>query len=148
MFKHILIATDGSELAGKALANGLGLAKSIGAKVTIVTVSPLWSATEMAGRAGRGSPHPIEAYEKKVADWAAKVLGEARQVAQRSAVDCATVHVQDSSPDEGIIDTARKSGCDLIVMSSHGRTGVTRVLLGSVAMKVLTHTPLPVLVCR
>jgi nucleotide-binding universal stress UspA family protein len=70
------------------------------------------------------------------------------KLARKADLSCATVHVKDQFPAEGILETARKSNCDLIVMASHGRRGLSRLLLGSQTTKVLTHSSVPVLVCR
>ena len=74
MYKHLLIATDGSDLAGKAVSNGLALAKEIGAAVTAVTVTETWPPIEMAAKMEQGKAHPIEDFEKGVAAWAEEVL--------------------------------------------------------------------------
>jgi len=144
MYKHLLIATDGSELAGKAVATGLQLAKALGAKVTAVTVTEAWAATVP----GEGAfVFPIEEYEKAAAQNAARILADVAAQAQKLGVACKTVHVTEF-PAEGIILTAKDKGCDLIVMASHGRRGLSRVLLGSQAVRVLTHSTVPVLICR
>lgn len=148
MYKNILIATDGSGLGHKAVIHGLSLAKTVNAPVTFVTTTENWSATEMAARAARKLPHPIENYETAQADWASKVLSEAAEEARKLGVSCTTEHASDTHAADGIIKTAKDKACDLIVMSSHGRRGVGRVLLGSVATEVLTHTTIPVLICR
>lgn len=148
MYKSLLIATDGSELAQKAVTQGLALAKSLNAAVTFVTVTADWSAAEMAERAERGEVHPVEDYEKRVATWAADVLSACEEAAKKIGVSCTTVHAKDRQAADGIIEAAKSSGCDLIVMSSHGRSGVGRLLLGSVATKVLTYGTIPVLICR
>ena len=148
MYKNILIASDGSELSGKAVRQGLALAKSLGAAVTVVTASADWSALEMAQHASRGAVHPVEEFESKSEAWATKVLSDCAKTAQTMGVACATVHANDRSAEDGIIETANGKGCDLIVMGSYGRGGVGRLLLGSVAMKVLTHSTVPVLICR
>ena len=148
MYKSLLIATDGSELAQKAVTQGLALAKSLHAAVTFVTATADWSATDMADRAERGAPHPVEDYERRAAAWATKVLSPCEETAQNMGVSCTTVHVKDRPAADGIIETEKSNGCDLIVMCSHGRGGVGRLLLGSVATKVLTYSTIPVLVCR
>jgi nucleotide-binding universal stress UspA family protein len=145
MFKHILIATDGSELAERAAAQGFDLAKLINAKVTAVTVTEPWAAV-VAGEAAFGLP-PAD-YEKGVIETAENVLARIADLAKTAGVDCASVHVKDHFPDEGIVAAAKDNGCDLIVMASHGRRGIARLLLGSVATRVLTLSPVPVLVCR
>ena len=144
MYKHILIATDGSELAGKAVATGLALAKELGAKVTAVTATEPWTTMVTAEPA---FVFPVEEYEKAAGEKAARILAEVGAAAHEQGVACETVHVKDF-PAEGIIATATAKGCDLIVMSSHGRRGLSRALLGSQALSVLTHTTIPVLICR
>jgi nucleotide-binding universal stress UspA family protein len=123
MYKHILIATDGSDLAGKALVQGLSLAKALASQVTVVTVTE---------------------------PWATQVTGEAAvsEAASKAGVSCTTVHVKERYPAEGILETAKARTCDLIVMASHGRRGLTRLLLGSQAHNVVTHSTIPVLICR
>ncbi len=144
MYKHILIATDGSDLAEKAVRTGLTLAKALGAKTTAVTVSEPWTAV-VTGDASAG--FPFDAYEKAAADAAAKILASVSNVAEQLNIICATVHLK-GYPAEGILLAAKERGCDLIVMASHGRRGLPRLLLGSQAMRVLTDSTLPVLICR
>jgi nucleotide-binding universal stress UspA family protein len=143
MYKHILIATDGSELAEKAVKAGLMLAKTLGAKATAVTVSEPWTSAA-GGEAPAG--FPFDAYEKAAAA-AAEILTSVSNVAKQLDIGCATVHLK-TYPSEGILQAAKERGCDLIVMASHGRRGFTRLLLGSQAMRVLTDSSVPVLVCR
>jgi nucleotide-binding universal stress UspA family protein len=148
MYKHILIAVDGSELSDRALVHGVSLAKEIRATVTVVTVTPLWSALEMAHKAVERNPDPAGEFEK-MAEAAAKViLDAAAQKAKIAGVPCELVHVPDQHPAEGIIATAEKKGCDLIVMASHGRRTVGRLLLGSQANEVLAHSKIPALIVR
>ena len=144
MYKHILIATDGSELAGKAVTTGLALAKQLGAKVTAVSATEPWTAM-VTGEAAFA--FPIEEYEKAAAENAARIFSGVAEAAKKHGVQCETVHAMDF-PAEAIIDTAKTKGCDLIVMSSHGRRGLARVFLGSQAMRVLTLSTVPVLICR
>ena len=144
MYKHILIATDGSDLAGKAVATGLALAKQLGAKATAVTATEPWTAMMM------GEPaisFPIAEYEEAATQSAARILGGVTEAAKKAGVACETVHAM-NFPADAIIDTAKAKGCDLIVMASHGRRGIARALLGSQAVNVLTHSTLPVLICR
>lgn len=148
MYKNILIPTDGSALAMKAVSHGLALAKSASAAVTFVTATADWSATEMAELVERGVEEPVQGYERKAAAWAGKVLAECSERAKAAGVSFTAVHAKDKAAADAIIETAKSTGCDLIVMSSHGRGGVGRMLLGSVAMKVLTYSTMPVLICR
>jgi len=144
MYKHLLIATDGSELAGKAVCTGLELAKALGAKVTAVTVTEAW-ATTVSGEAAL--VFPVEEYERAAAQNAARILADVAAQAKKQGVACETMHVTEF-PAEGIVATCKDKGCDLIVMASHGRRGLSRVLLGSQAVRVLTHSTVPVLICR
>ena len=148
MYKHILIATDGSDLAQKATSMGLTLAKALNARATAVTVTEPWDALSMAARAERGIPNPVADYDEAVASAANRILWGVSETAKKMGVSCATLHVKDRQPAEGIIEAAKQGGCDLIVMASHGRRGISRVLLGSQAAKVVTLSPVPVLVCR
>ncbi|HEY7553036.1 MAG TPA: universal stress protein [Hyphomicrobiaceae bacterium] len=144
MYKHILIAADGSELAGRAVAAGLALAKALDARVTGVTVTEPWSAMAI------GEPaltFPIEDYEKAAAENAARILASVAGAARDAGIACETVRVSDF-PAEGIIATAREKGCDLIVMASHGRRGLSKLILGSQATRVLALSAVPVLICR
>lgn len=145
MYQHILIPTDGSTLSRLAVEQGSALAKALGAHVTLVTVTAPFTAV---------SVEPIYAastvgdYEGQMATQAAKVLAEGRAALAGAGVACETVAVTAEQPWQAIIDTARERGCDLIAMSSHGRSGLAAVVLGSETTKVLTHSRIPVLVYR
>ena len=145
MFKHILIATDGSALSQKGVDQGLELAKALGAKTLLVTVSEPWTSYVSGEMA---ISFPVQEYEEQVKASAGKVLAAAVAAAQAAGVACETLHVKDKIPADGIVDAAKERGCDLIVMSSHGRRGISRVLLGSQANNVVTHSSIPVLICR
>jgi nucleotide-binding universal stress UspA family protein len=148
MYSHMLIATDGSNLAGRAVDHGLMLAKGIGASVLFVTVTDMWSSVEMATESVRGVENPMKNYEEMVAALAEKILADAKTAADSVGVDCKMHHVSDSSPADGIIEAATEKGCDLIVMASHGRRGINLALLGSQTSKVLALSKIPVLVLR
>jgi nucleotide-binding universal stress UspA family protein len=148
MYKQILIATDGSDLAQRAEATALGLAKALNAQATAVTVTEPWDALSMAALAERGMPNPVADYDESVAAAANRILWSVSETAKKLGVSCTTLHVKDKHPAEGIIETAKARGCDLIVMASHGRRGISKVLLGSQATKVVSLSPVPVLVCR
>jgi nucleotide-binding universal stress UspA family protein len=148
MYKRILIATDGSELASRALAHGLALAKEVKAPVTLVTVTQPWSAFDMAHKVREGNRDPMHQFEEIALASAQVILDAAEQKAKIAGVACEIVHVPDQHPAEGIITTAEKSGCDLIVMASHGRRAVGRLLLGSQAVEVLSHSRVPALIVR
>lgn len=149
MFNHLLIATDGSELAEKAVAQGLALAKSLTARVTIVTVTDAAAAMapgDLGFAVGIAFPH--DEYKRSAAAGAKSILAKARNAAVTLGVPSDEVHVAEKLPAEGIIETATARGCDLIVMASHGRRGLSRLLLGSQTLKVATLSPIPVLVIR
>ena len=148
MTKHILVATDGSELAGKAVAYAIDLAKSLGAKLTAVTVSESWSPIDIANKAQAGHFKAIEEFEKHAADIANKILKDATDIAQRTGTQIATLHVPDENPAEGIVQAAEKQGCDLIVMASHGRRGLSKLVLGSQAQEVMSLSKKPVLIYK
>ncbi len=148
MYKRILIATEGSEFGNKALTHGLALAKALNASVVVVTVTEAWSAFELAHMARLGDRNPIEKYEDMVSKAGSNILTHAADAAKAQGVSCEMVHVRDRHPAEGIIATAKDKGCDLIVMASHGRRGVDRMLLGSQANEVLTHSKVPALIVR
>jgi nucleotide-binding universal stress UspA family protein len=148
LYKHILIATDGSELATRGLTQGLELAKSLGAAATIVTVTEAWSALEMSWEARSGRPSPTIDYDRAATDSARKILDAASGIAGKQGIKAETVHVTDRHPAEGILEVAGSKGCDLIVMASHGRRGIGRMLLGSQTAEVLATTTVPVLVIR
>lgn len=149
MYAQILIATDGSELAAGALDQGLKLARTLGSKVTVVTVTEPAAVIGggYAAVAGTGfDPMPeLVAAQKQVAD---SVLKAASDVAKAQGIDVDTVLVDNSFPAEGIVASAENVGADLIVMASHGRRGLGRLLLGSQTSNVLAHSKVPVLVTR
>jgi nucleotide-binding universal stress UspA family protein len=148
MYKNILIATDGSDFARTAVDHGLKLAKTMGASVTVLTVTETWSALEMAQKAKIGTTNPIEDYEASAAGAAAKILEVVEEQAKSLGLKYKTIHIKDKHPAEGIIGTADSGGADLIVMASHGRRGLQKILLGSVAAEVLTYSKVPVLVVK
>lgn len=145
MYKNILIPTDGSELSDKAMRHGIALAKTLGAKITAVTVTqPFhWFSidSEMV------PDMPVE-YEKHARQRAGKILDAISKAARAANVDCNTMHIEQEHPYDAIIETASSQRCDLIVMASHGRRGVSALVLGSETVKVLAHTMIPVLVYR
>jgi nucleotide-binding universal stress UspA family protein len=144
VFEHILIATDGSELAQKAVTQGLDLASALKAKVLAVTVTEPW--TMIAGAIP--TPSIIEAYEKAAAENAGRITSQVVEAAKKINVACSALHVRGKHPAEGVIVAATENGCDLIVMASHGRGGLGRILLGSVAAEVLVRSKVAVLICR
>jgi len=148
MYNKILIATDGSELAERAVAHGLSLAKEQNADVVIVTVTESWLASEMASQMRVGTVNPIEHLEKTRAVWAEKVLTAAGNQANELGLNCETVHIKDQHPAIGILNVAKSKQSELIVMASHGRRGLNKMLLGSIANEVVSQSAVPVLIYR
>lgn len=149
MYTHILIATDGSELAQKGLDHGLSLARKLEGKVTILNVSEPVPVYAMGGEFGPAGPAiDLEAYRQGGREAARKILGEAEAAAEKAGVPAETVHVELMRPAEAIVETAKDRGCNLIVMASHGRRGLGRLFLGSQTIETLTYSPVPVLVVR
>ena len=146
MYKHVLIPTDGSEVAQKGIDHGLSLAKSLGAKVTIVTVTERFPV--YAGPEWIPGPTEMAEYDARQKEGATKVLADVKAAADRLGVDAETVHVPEAHPAEAIVATADKRHCNLIVIASHGRRGLRRLLLGSQTSEVLVSSPVPVLVVR
>jgi len=145
MYQHILIPTDGSELSQQAIEHGVALAKSVNAKVTVMTVTAPFQLFAIEPGIVTDTP---EQYEKRAAALAAKDLNAAMEVAKAAGISCDIIRVEHEHPYRAIIDTAAQKSCDLIVMASHGRRGISAVVLGSETVKVLTHSAVPVLVVR
>ncbi len=145
MFRHILIPTDGSELAEKAIDYGVALAKDQGARITALTVSKPFHVVTLEPGMLTDTP---AAYAKHVAERTRTHLDVVSMAAKAAGVTCDAVSVEHEHPYQGIIESAQNRGCDLIVMASHGRSGVSAIVLGSQTVKVLTHSKVPVLVYR
>ena len=145
MFRHILIPIDGSPLSEKALKNGLGLAKSLNARVTVLTVVEPFHVLSLAPQQLADTD---AAYKRHAHAAASAALATADRLAQGMGVPYETLDLEHDDPHQAIVDTAEKKGCDLIAMSSHGRRGMAAVMLGSVTAKVLTRSSVPVLVYR
>lgn len=149
MYTHILISTDGSKLAQEGVDHGLSLAKALGSKVTIVTVTEVMPIPSVATAAGWvATPVDFESYDVSQKEFAGQVLSAAKTSAEKLGIDVDTVHVPDALPATAIVDSAQKYGCNLIVMASHGRRGIKRLLLGSQTSEVLSTATIPVLVVR
>ena len=164
MYANILLSTDGSDVARKGVKHGIGLAKALDAKVTVITVTePLPVFIYGSGDAPGWSLSPIDLGSGQVSEWipsqeevdsfnasrmafAGGVLDEARAMAQQTGISAELLHVPDAHPATAIIETARSRGCDLIVMASHGRRGLRKLLLGSQTSEVLVGGSVPVLV--
>jgi nucleotide-binding universal stress UspA family protein len=149
MYKHILSPTDGSERSGKAVGQAIELAERIGARLTVLTVTRPLHALAGEPQMVVGMDDEAKAYVHRfmTAD-ARERLEAAIDLAEEAGIAADTVSVEHEHIYQAIIDTADKRGCDLILMASHGRSGLSAVLLGSETVKVLTHSTIPVLVVR
>ena len=145
MYKHILVATDGSEPAERAMRDGFALAKLLGAKVSAITVSRPWQAVAPGELM---VAFPEEEYMQGIQQLAEENLKKVTDAATAAGVTCEPMHVINDQVYQAIIDVAEKKGCDLLVLGSHGRTGFAQLFLGSETQKVLAHTKIPVLVHR
>jgi nucleotide-binding universal stress UspA family protein len=148
MYRHILIATDGSSLAERAVSHGLSLAKSVGARVTALIVEAPFNVYDVRESRIRQMSEAFAQHAEQIRQHAAAVLDRVAEAARVADVPCETVQVEHDQPYQAIIMAAKDKGCDVIVMASHGRSGISAVLLGSVTNKVLTHTSIPILVCH
>jgi nucleotide-binding universal stress UspA family protein len=148
MYNHILISTDGSEVAQKGVDHGLSLAKSLGARVTIIMATeriPTYAFSDAFVTTG---PELLAQYEATQKEIAQQALAAVDAAARKLGVSADTVHIPEAYPAEAIVELAKERDCSLIVMSSHGRRGLRKLVLGSQTSEVLTHSPVPVLVVR
>jgi nucleotide-binding universal stress UspA family protein len=147
MFKHILIPTDGSPVSAKAVKAGIEFAKQTGAKVTgYYAVEPV--PVRLYGEGYVADRAMVAEFERRNLAAAKKHVSSIARAAAKQGVPFETVVQTARTPYEGIVDTAKKRRCDLILMSSHGRRGLMRLTLGSVADKVIQLSKVPVLVYR
>ena len=148
MYRHLLIPSDGTDVAEKAVAAGIEFARSIGARVTAFTAMPeyqLPAASELMSRKHVPSPQQHEAWAKREAD---AILAAIARRAAAAGVPCDGDYALCDRPHEAIIDAANRNGCDLIFMASHGRSGLGALLYGSETRGVLSGSKIPTLVYR
>lgn len=146
MFKHILIPTDGSPASNKAAKAGIALARALGAKVTSYC-----AIEELQLTYGEGyfpTQAVIDGFVRRAREVAQKRVDAIGKMAKAAGVPFASVVTKAYSPYEGITDAAKKRKCDVIFMASHGRRGISKLIMGSVTQKVLTHSRIPVVVYR
>ncbi|MGO4328380.1 universal stress protein [Cupriavidus sp. 2TAF22] len=144
MFQHILLPIDGSPLSQKAVAAAIEFARATGARLTAymcVEEYPFLQSSD-AGHEKRS------VFEQRVEAAARSDLARVEAAAALAGVPCAAVTSVSAAPYRGIIATATEQGCDVIFMASHGRSGISGLLIGSETQKVLTHSTIPVLVFR
>ncbi|MDX9944836.1 MAG: universal stress protein [Azonexus sp.] len=147
MFKHILVPTDGSELSRATAKRAVSFAKEAGARITAFYAKPEYPIAYF-GEGALIDPTTPEKFTEMAEQQASEFLNEVSAWCEEAGVQCDTVSATSDVPYEAIIEAAETSGCDLIFMASHGRRGITGLLLGSETNKVLTHSKVPVLVYR
>ena len=147
MYKHILIPTDGSKLAAKAVKAAIEFARESKARVTAFTAVPEYKIPNEIDLMNKRAESPWQ-YERRAKAGARRTLKSVAARARAAGVRCEEDYALCDRPYEAIIGAARKHGCDLIFMASHGRRGISRLLHGSQTQDVLTHSDIPTLVYR
>ena len=147
MYKRILVATDGSKLSQKAVEHALSLADLTGAEVVALKVVPRYPQSYFEGGVALPASE-VARVEKQWHDEAMATVTAIKSAGQKREVKVKPVTAKGDLVSEAIIGTAKRQKCDLIVMASHGRRGIKRLLLGSETQQVLTHSHVPVLVLR
>ncbi len=147
MFRHILVPTDGSRLSAKAAKQAVKLAKTLGARITGFHAVPDFGSTYYGDGYILRVP-PAEAQAELAQKQARRCLSTIEVEAEVEKVPCDVFYTVGDNPYQAIIDAAKNRKCDLIVMASHGRRGLSALVLGSETQKVLVHSKVPVLVCR
>jgi nucleotide-binding universal stress UspA family protein len=147
MYKRILLATDGSKLSQKAVEHALGLADLTGAEVVALKIVPRYPQTYFEGGVALAATE-IARIEKQWQAEAMETVNAVKALGQKREVKVKPVTAKGDLVAEAVIATAKRQKCDLIVMASHGRRGIKRLLLGSETQQVLTHSHIPVLVLR
>lgn len=146
MYSHILIATDGSDLANKGVEQGLALAKALGAKATVLTATEPFPV--IYGRTWNPTPEAAQSFDAANERAANGVFEKVQARADELGVTINIVHVPATPASTAILEKSADLNCDLIVMASHGRTGLNKLILGSQAQIVLSASKVPVLVVR
>ena len=147
MFKHILIPVDDSKLADKAIKNGVALARSVNARLTAFTALPEYKIPSESEIMSHQAISVME-HEKRAKQKAQALLDKVIRKAKAAGVECDSDYVLDDHPDQAIVKAAGKHGCDLILMASHGRSGLAALINGSETRGVLSKTSIPTLVYR
>jgi nucleotide-binding universal stress UspA family protein len=148
MYKHILIPTDGSETADKAVDSGIDFAREAGARITFFTAVPEYELPTTSSMMAHQPVLSLAEHERRSADKAKAILGKALERARSCGVVCAADHALSNKPYEAIIAAVKRHECDAIFMSSHGRKGLAKLWYGSETVDVLTHSDIPTLVVR
>jgi nucleotide-binding universal stress UspA family protein len=146
-YQHLLVPSDGTQLSNQALEQGIFLAKALGAKLTLLHVQPLLP-IPLIGMGDMLDPATVESLSATAARETERIVREAKVAGEAAGLQIRTEVVKQDLPYRAIVEAARRHGCDLIVMASHGRKGLSGLLLGSETQRVLLHAPIPVLVVR
>lgn len=144
MFKHILLATDGSAASEHAARLAVQLARIHGAKLTALYVVDPYPYLGI----GEANPLGFQAYMSAALQHASEAHAGVMALCEQASVSCQPRVAEDVAAAAGIVQSARQVEADLVVVGSHGRTGVARLMLGSVASRVVAESPIPVLVAR
>ena len=147
MYQRILVPTDGSSLSKKAARNAVALASSLGAELVALSVVPRHPTAWFEGGANVATDE-VARLERKWAEQGQAIAEDVQDAAEAAGVKARAVTVRSDLVAEAILAAARRHRCDLVVMASHGRKGLKRLLLGSETQHVLTHGKVPVLVLR
>ncbi|MFD1710619.1 universal stress protein [Ottowia sp. GY511] len=147
MYKRILVATDGSKLSTKAVNSAIDLAAALGAELVALKVIPRYPQSYFEGSIPL-SGDDVARVEQQWADDGRKVVDEVKSTGEARGVKVKAILAKSDVVSDALIAAAKKHKADLIVMASHGRKGVKRLLLGSETQQVLTHSEIPVLVLR
>jgi nucleotide-binding universal stress UspA family protein len=147
MFRNILVPTDGSVLSRKAIKRAVQLAKEQKGRVTGFYVGPTWK----PGGNDESIPYRMVSLPEHAANVkraADRILNAVKKASEKAGVPCTCSYSTGDYPYLKIVEAANRNGCDLILMATHGRRGISRLLLGSETSKVLAHSSIPVMVCR
>ena len=146
-YHHLLVPSDGTPLSLRALDQALALAKSLGSQLTLLHVQPALP-VPMVGMGDMLDPATLESLSQTAEKESARILQEGQAAGLAAGVDIRTEVVKQDLPYRAIVEAAKRHGCDLIVMASHGRKGLSGLLIGSETQRVLLHASIPVLVVR
>jgi nucleotide-binding universal stress UspA family protein len=147
VYHHLLVPSDGTQLSLRALDQALALAKALGSQVTLLHVQPPLP-VPLVGMGDMLDPATVDSLSQTAEKESARILQQGQAAGQAAGVALRTEVVKQDLPYRAIVEAAKRHGCDLIVMASHGRKGLSGLLIGSETQRVLLHAPIPVLVVR
>ena len=146
-YRHLLVPSDGSQLSAQALVQAIALAKTLGAELTLLHVQPPLP-VPLVGMGDMLDPATVESLSRSAERESERILMQGQAAGVEAGLTIHTEVVKQDVPYRAIVEAAKRHGCDLIVMASHGRKGLSGFLLGSETQRVLLHAPIPVLVVR